>query len=126
MTEAESAPAASPAGGYQGPAPSKDDMNMALLMYILSIPTGVIAPLIIWFMKKEKSPFLDDQGKEVLNWCITLIIAYVACFILMFVVVGIFLMMALPIVHIVFAILGALKAKDGVAYRFPFALRLLK
>jgi len=125
MAEAESSPA-TPAAGNQGAAPSRDDTNIAILMYILSIPTIFIAPLIIWILKKEQSPFLDDQGKEVLNWCITYFIAGIVCVPLMFVGIGAFLAGILSVLHVVFGILGALKAKDGLAYRYPFALRLLK
>lgn len=114
------------ANAYQGPPPSKDDMNMAMLIYILAIFTGFIGPLIIWLMKKEQSPFVNDQGKEVLNWSITVVLAYIVCIILMFVIIGIFLMPLLLLAHLIFTIMGALKAKDGIPYRYPFALRLLK
>ncbi len=99
---------------------------MALLVYLLAIPTGFIGPLILWLIKKDQSRFLDDQGKEVLNWSITLHIAQVACGVLMFAVIGMFLLPLVMVVHVVFTILGALKANQGVAYRYPFAIRLLK
>lgn len=106
--------------------PSKDDQNMGMLLYILALVTGFIGPLILWLVKKDSSRFVDDQGKEVLNWCITMAIGYVACFLLMFVLIGIFLMPLLILAHFIFTILGAVKASKGVAYRYPFALRLLK
>lgn len=109
-----------------GAAPSKDDTNLATLIYVLCIFTGFIGPLIIWLMKKEQSQFVDEQGKEVLNWCITMVAAYLVCFLLMFIIIGIFLMPILAIAHIVLTIMGAMKVNKGIAYRYPFAIRLLK
>lgn len=114
------------AGGYQGPPPTKDETNMAMLIYILGIFTGFIGPLILWLVKKNESGFINDQGKEVLNFQITAFLAYVVCIILMFVIIGFFLIPVVMVCYIVFLILGALKANKGIAYRFPFALRLLK
>ncbi len=125
MSDASPSPLA-PAAAYSGPAPSKDECNMALLTYILCLVTGFIGPLIIWLIKKDQSAFVNHQGKEVLNWCITMVLAYIACFILMFIVIGIFLMPILLLVHLIFNIMGAISASKGVAYRYPFALRLLK
>lgn len=115
-----------PTSGYQGPAPTKDDTNLATLIYILAIFTGFLGPLIIWLMKKDQSPFVDDQGKEVLNWSITMVLGSVVCAILMVVIIGIILMPVLGLLHVIFTIMGALKANKGIAYRYPFALRLLK
>lgn len=112
--------------GYQGPPPTKDETNMAMLTYILAIFTVFIGPLIIWLIKKDQSPFLNDQGKEVLNWSITVVLAYIVCIILMFVIIGIFLMPVLLLCHLIFTIMGAIKSSKGIAYRYPFAIRLLK
>lgn len=111
---------------YSGPAPSKDDSNMTMLMYILAIFTGFIGPLIIWLIKKDQSPFINDQGKEVLNWCITLVIGFIACLLLTLIVIGAFLMPVLWLLNIIFCIMGAIKTNKGIAYRYPFAIRLLK
>lgn len=99
---------------------------MAFLLYLLSIPTGFIGPLIIWLLKKEQSPYIDTQGKEVLNWNITVLIAWVSCVVLIVVGIGLLLMPVVVITHIVLLILGALKVRNGEAHRFPFAIRLLK
>lgn len=118
--------ATGPARGYFGPPPTADDKNMAMLTYLLGIFTGFVGPLILWLLKKETSPFVNDQGKEVLNFQITTFIAWICCIVLMFIVIGVFLMPVVAIGYIVLMVIGLLKAKDGVAYRFPFALRLLK
>ena len=115
----------SPAG-YTGAPPTKDETNLATLTYVLAIFTGFIGPLIIWLMKKDQSQFVDDQGKEVLNWCITMVAAWIVCFILVFVLIGLFLMPLVGLLHLIFTIMGAVRVSGGVAYRYPFAIRLLK
>ncbi|MFO0783845.1 MAG: DUF4870 domain-containing protein [Phycisphaerales bacterium] len=106
--------------------PSKDDTTMAVLCYVLAIFTGFIGPLIIWLIKKDQSPFVNEQGKEVLNWEITAFLAMIACLVLAFVVIGFFLMPLVWIANLVFLIMGAVKVGKGESYRFPFALRLLR
>jgi hypothetical protein len=85
-----------------------------------------IIPLVIWLMKRETSQFLDATGKEVLNFQITLLIASIACCILMIILIGIPLLFAIAIAAIVFDILGAVAASKGEIYRYPFILRLIK
>jgi uncharacterized Tic20 family protein len=108
------------------PPANKDEGNMGLLMFILCIITGFIGPLILWLIKKDQSRYIGEQGKEVLNWCITMVGAYVVCIILMFVVIGFFLMPIVLLIHLIFNIMGIIAANKGQFYRYPFALRLLK
>ncbi len=90
------------------------------------IPMGsIVGPLVVWLVKKNEYPFVDDQGKEALNFQITMLIGLLVCIPLIFVCIGIPLMIALGVLDIVFCILGAIKANEGVRYRYPFALRLI-
>lgn len=114
------------APGYAGGAPSKDETNMGMLIYILAIFTGFIGPLILWLLKKEQSSFINDQGKEVLNWIITVILVIIVSIPLMLIFIGFLTYAAALICHLVFTIMGAIKASKGIAYRYPIALRLLK
>ena len=122
-------------GAYSGPQPSKDDCTMAMLCYILGIFTWIIGPLIIWVLKKDSSKFVDDQGKEVINFGITMAIVSIALIIVGLVlshipILGWILMgllrLALMVIVITLNIMGALSANKGVAYRYPIALRLIK
>ncbi len=98
---------------------------LALAGYI--IPFGnIIGPLIIWQVKKGESSFVDDQGKESVNFQITVMLAAIVAFILCFLVIGIFLLPVIGIADLVFIIIAALKANEGVAYRYPYTLRLIK
>jgi hypothetical protein len=91
------------------------------------IPLGnVLGPLVVWLMKKETMPLVDDQGKESMNFQITVTIAAIVCIPLFLVCVGIFLLIAVGILDLVFTIIAAIQASKGTAYRYPFALRLIK
>jgi uncharacterized Tic20 family protein len=122
-------------GGYAGPQPTKDECTMAMLCYILGIVTWIIGPLIIWLVKKDSSKFVDDQGKEVINFGITMFLAGIALAIVGIIlshipVLGLLVMilarLALFVLVIALNITGAMKASKGIAYRYPFALRLIK
>lgn len=86
---------------------------------------NVIVPLTIWVIQKDKSPFVNDQGKEALNFQITIMIAYAVAIALVFVLLGIPLLLALFVYHIVASVIAAMKSNEGRAYRYPFTLRLV-
>jgi uncharacterized Tic20 family protein len=91
-----------------------------------------LGPLIIWLIKKDTMPFVDDQAKEALNFNITVAIVFFALWVLVFVTLGIGFLIAIPawfvvgIAWLVFTIIAAIKSNDGIAYRYPFTLRLVK
>ncbi len=121
-----------PVGGVglgQGRLPESDERTMGMLAHILGGVTNFLGPLIIWLIKKDESPFVNDQGKEALNFQITVAIGYLVLAVLSFIpVVGCvtsILMMAVWIAGLVFGILGGLEANKGKVYRYPFALRLI-
>jgi uncharacterized Tic20 family protein len=105
---------------------SKDAKNMAMLCHLLAIFTSFVAPLIIWLIKKDEEPFVDQQGKEALNFQITIILAMFAAGLLSFICIGVLLLFAIPVVDLVFCIIASVKASNGVAYRYPVSLRLVK
>jgi hypothetical protein len=115
---------APPADGGE---PTSDERTMAMLAHLLAIFTWFIGPLVIWLIKKDTSAFVDDQGKEALNFQITIGIAYLAAGALTCVTLGIGspLTMAVYAVNLVFTILATVEANKGVRYRYPFALRLI-
>lgn len=105
-----------------------DAKSLAMLSHLLGAFFWFIPSLIIWLTKKQDHPFIDDQSKEALNFQITMAIAWAALMVLAVITLGLgtLLWPILWILNLVLCIMGALKAKDGVAYRYPFALRLVK
>ena len=91
-----------------------------------------IGPLVIWLMKKETMPFVADQAKEALNFNITLSAVMVVLVVLGILTLGVGflligpLMMVIGIAALVFIVIAAIKANDGVAYRYPMTVRLVK
>ncbi len=79
--------------------------------------------IILWQIKKHEHPFIDDNGKNVLNWLLTFGLFVVISWILVVVLVGFALLWLLGILNIVFAIIGGLKANDGVVWNYPFTIR---
>ena len=122
------APPASGVALGQGKLAETDEKTMSMLAHILGGVTNIVGPLIIWLVKKDDSPFVDDQGKEATNFQITVLIGYVVATILGVVTGGcasLILYPALGIASLIFAILGGVEANKGVVYRYPFALRLI-
>lgn len=114
------------------PTPDKDERTWGMLCHLSAfagfiIPFGgIIAPLVIWLIKKDEMAFVNDQGKEAVNFQITLMIAAILCGLLMIIGIGFLLLFALVVYALVMIIIAAMKANEGVHYRYPYALRLIK
>lgn len=117
---------------YNGPPPDANARTWGMLAHLSAlvgyiIPFGnIIGPLVVWLMKKEEMPFVADQGRESLNFQITVSIALVICLALMCVFIGFILLPIVGILDIVFLIIAAIKANKGEVYRYPWTLRLVK
>ena len=111
---------------------SKDARLWAMLAHISAIagfvfPFGnIIGPLLIWILKKEEFPFVDDQGKEALNFQISITIYVLISIILVFVVIGIPILIILGLFALIMTIIGAINSYDGKAYRYPLTIRVIK
>lgn len=86
----------------------------------------VVGPLVVWLIKRDNDPFIDEQGKEALNFQITMVTAALVSLLLSVVVIGYFLLIAVGVVMVVFPIIAAVKASNGEHYRYPFTIRFLK
>jgi uncharacterized Tic20 family protein len=123
MEQPSSSPAASPI--------SKEERNWAMIAHLSALlvyPTligGIVAPLVIWLIRKDDMSFAADQAKETLNFQITVYLVGLVCGVLFLILIGFVLMGLLVIVHVVLTIVAAVKASEGVAYRYPFNLRLI-
>lgn len=93
--------------------------------YIIPL-LGLIAPIVIWQIKKEEYPILDEHGKIVVNWIISELIYAAIGFVLMFVVIGIPILAVLGVLAIVFPIIGGIKANNGELWRYPMTINIVK
>jgi uncharacterized Tic20 family protein len=110
----------------------KDARTWAMLCHIGAfagyiIPFGhIIAPLVIWLIKKDESPFVDDQGKESLNFQISMSIYAIIALLLTLVVIGVVFLIAVVIFDVVMVIIAAVRANNGERYRYPLCMRFIK
>ena len=86
---------------------------------------NIIAPLVIWLVKKEEYELVNDQGKEALNFQISMTIYILASVILIFLVIGIPLLIILGIFSLIVVIIASIKANEGEKYRYPLTIRFL-
>ncbi len=117
-------------GNGGGGSPDQDSRQWGMIAHLSAligfiIPFGnLIGPLVVWQTKKDM-PFVVDQGKEALNFQITVVIAVFVCLLLSLVVVGLLLLPVVGIGALVLTVLAGIKANNGEAYRYPFTLRLI-
>jgi uncharacterized Tic20 family protein len=90
-------------------------------------PVGhLLGPLLVWLLKRDEFPLVDDQGRESLNFQITMTIFYFAGLLLLLTGIGFPLLVALMAFDIVATIIAAARASQGVRFRYLFAIRFLK
>ena len=106
--------------------PTKDDCNIAMLAHLLGIFTSFVGALIVWLVKKNDSPFVAQEGAEVLNFQITVAIGWIVATMLSTILIGFLFYPVLLIGNLVFCILAAVSASKGQGYRYPFTLRLVR
>ena len=107
---------------------SQDDKTMAMIGHLSGIVAGFIGPLVIWLINKDKTDkdWLIGQAKEALNFQITVALAWIVAIALSVLLIGFLLYPVILIGNIVLCIIAGMKANEGVDYRYPFAIRLIK
>jgi uncharacterized Tic20 family protein len=97
----------------------------ALAGYV--IPLGnIVGPLVVWLIKKDEYPFVDEQGKSSLNFQISMLIYEIVSIILSLILIGFIMLIALLIVNLVCVILAAVHANDGKSFRYPLSITFLR
>ena len=136
-TEAESQPTPDSPPPPPQDAPPADagdkEANMWAMFIHFSILAGFVipyvgwvVPIVLWQMKKNDMPAVDVHGKIVVNWIISALIYSAVCFVLTFIIIGIFGFMALAIMTLIYAIVGGIKANNGEVWPYPLSLKLIK
>ena len=120
--------------------PNEQERQLAMFTHLSALLGGLltsgmgafIGPLIIWLIKKDSMPFVDDQGKEALNFNITVAIIAVIGVVFTFITFGVGVLLTVPLLiavgvaWIVLSIIACIKASEGIRYRYPLTLRLIK
>jgi uncharacterized Tic20 family protein len=121
------------AAGSYGIEPNKDARNWATLchlgglgIYLIPGIGHILGPLVIWLLKKDQYPFVDDQGKEALNFQISMTLYLLVSGISILACVGFVLFPAVLLADLVLMIIAATKTSKGEAYRYPLTIRLIQ
>ena len=86
---------------------------------------GIIGPIIVWAIKRDQYPFVDHHGKESVNFQISMLIYYVISAILIIILIGFALLVALFFFRLIIVVVAALKANEGVRFRYPLCIRFI-
>lgn len=97
----------------------------ALSGYIF--PLGwVLGPLLVWQIKKDEFPTIVEHGHAAINFQISMMVYALISWILSFVLIGIPMLLAVGLLSVVGTVLGALKANQGVVYKYPLSIQFFK
>ena len=118
---------------YSGAPPTQEERTWAMFahlsafaMFVFPLAGNIIAPLIIWLARRDTSAFVALEAKEALNFNISVAIGWLICGSLFFVLIGLPLAAVLSLYWVVMAVVAGVKASEGIGYRYPFILRLVK
>jgi uncharacterized Tic20 family protein len=109
-----------------------DEKNWAVFCHLGGLfglvlpPLNVAIPLIIWLSFRDKYEFVDDQGKEAINFQISLTIYLVAAAILVFIAIGLLLVIGLAVFALIVSVKAALRAGEGIEFRYPITIRFVR
>jgi uncharacterized Tic20 family protein len=127
-------PSSVPAEQTSAPTRSLDDQRRQVAMFLhfgllagLVVPfAGLIVPIVVWMMNKERFPELRPHWVVVANWLISEAIYLVVGFILLFVLIGFIIVPVVGVLGIVFPIIGGIKASEGTVWKYPLSIPFLK
>lgn len=97
-------------------------IHLSQFMGVFTGGIGLLIPVILWLIKKDESPIIDNNGKIVINWILSFLIYGACAGILCLIVIGIPLLIALVICDFIFIILGSIKASSGVLWKYPLSI----
>lgn len=101
--------------------------HLAALSGLLGIPFGgIIGPLIIYMIKKDEYEFVNDQGKEALNFNITWSLIFIISAIMILVGIGILMLIGFGIAWLVLVIVATVAANNGQYYRYPLTIKFIQ
>lgn len=100
--------------------------GLAWMTWMLPVIGGVVAVLVLWQIKKDDHPFIDENGKRAINFQISMLIYFCAAAPLCLVIVGCVLTPVIIILNVIFTIIAAVRAGDGKYYKYPLSIEFIK
>jgi len=83
---------------------------------------GLILPIVLWQIKKVEWPEIDAHGRVIMNWILSEILYIILCIPLCFIIVGIPLLIVVVLLGLIFPVIGAIKANDGIVWKYPLSI----
>lgn len=111
---------------------TQDDKTFGMLAHLAAlagfvIPFGnLIGPLVIWLIKKDQSAWVDKNGKEALNFQISITIYAIVSGILTIILIGILLLIAVGVFSLVMIIIASVRVSNGEDFKYPLCIPFIK
>lgn len=111
--------------------PSREARQWAMLAHLsallgyFAVIAQIVGPLVIWLIKREGSAFVNDQGREAVNFNLSVLVYSLIAGATMCIAIGYLLLPLVVAFHVTFTILAAIRAQEGRRYRYPLTIRLL-
>ena len=101
-------------------------LHLSQLANVILFPIGIVLPIVLWQMNKDKMPAIDAHGKMVANFMISMTIYLFASILLMFLLIGFLLLPIVGLIGIIFPIIGGMKANNGEFWEYPLTIKFIK
>ncbi|WP_413665269.1 DUF4870 domain-containing protein [Microbulbifer sp. ANSA003] len=98
-------------------------LHLSQLAWVVIPGAGFVLPIIMWATTRDRSQEIDKHGKMIFNWMLSLLIYSIISAILIFFIIGIFGLIALAIINVIFIVIGAIRANEGQFWRYPLSIR---
>lgn len=108
----------------------REENNWAVILHLSQLleftVIGYVVPFLIWLLMKDQYPGLDAHGKNVANWILSSLLWAVVCGVSLLIGIGLILFPVLFLLNVVFPIVGAVKASQGVIWKYPLTIEFFK
>jgi uncharacterized Tic20 family protein len=109
----------------------RQDNQLIVLTHLSQLLTfitgfgGLIVPLVIWLTQKDNVYRMNQEGKNIVNFQLSMLVYSLICIPLVFVLVGIFGLIALCLLSFIFPIVNAVRASHGESPKYPLSLNFI-
>jgi uncharacterized Tic20 family protein len=100
--------------------------HLAALLGFIGPLLNILGPFVVWLLKKNDFPFVNEQGKESMNFQISMTLLTLLAAIFIFIKIGFILLFFVGVVNLILVIIASIKTSNGEHYQYPFKLRIIK
>ena len=101
--------------------------HLTALIAFVGIPLGnILGPLVIWLIKRNEIPAVDIEGKESLNFQISMTIYSIVAVLLCVVLIGFLLLIPLLLLNLILVIVASVKTNNGETFKYPLSIQFFR